>query len=84
MVKVPTESTRIAFKYSLFGALAMAMVMSNIAIADEYAKDSDPKATEDPLEDVNRVTSDVNRSLREAVINPVVDGYQAVTPDPIQ
>jgi len=33
---------------------------------------------------VNRVTSDVNRSLREAVIDPVVDGYQAVTPDPIQ
>lgn len=84
MVKVPTKSTKIAFKYSLFGALAMAMVVSNLAIADERAKDSDPKATEDPLEDVNRITSDVNRSLREAVINPVVDGYQAVTPDPIQ
>lgn len=84
MVKVPTKSTQIAFKYSLFGALAMAMVVSNLAIADEHAKDTDPKATEDPLEDVNRVTSDVNRSLREAVIDPVVDGYQAVTPDPIQ
>lgn len=84
MVKIFTDNTGIAFKYSVFGALAMAMLVSNSAIADERVKDSDPKAAEDPLEDVNRVTSDVNRSLREAVIDPVVDGYQAVTPDPIQ
>lgn len=84
MVKCFTDSTRIVLRCSVFGALAMAMLASNFAIADERVKDSDPKAAEDPLEDVNRVTSDVNRSLREAVIDPVIDGYQAVTPDPIQ
>lgn len=38
----------------------------------------------DPLEHVNRFTSDVNRALRGAVIDPLVDGYQAVTPQPVQ
>lgn len=84
MAKISTENTGCVFRFPFYGAIALAMVVSNLAIADEPVTDKTPKATEDPLEDVNRVTSDVNRSLREAVIDPVVDGYQAVTPDPIQ
>ncbi|MEK9753437.1 MAG: VacJ family lipoprotein [Rhodospirillaceae bacterium] len=42
-----------------------------------------PKA-EDPLEGVNRFTSEFNRVLRDAVIDPLVDGYQAVTPQFLQ
>ena len=83
-MNVLTGNTEIVFRASVFGALAMAMVVSNVAHADGLVKDSEPKALEDPLEGVNRVTSDVNRGLREAIIDPVVDGYQAVTPDPIQ
>ena len=40
--------------------------------------------TKDPLEPINRVTSEFNRFLRGLVIDPVVDGYQAVTPEPVQ
>lgn len=40
--------------------------------------------TNDPLEQINRFTSGFNAILRGAVIDPLVDGYQAVTPDPLQ
>ncbi|MEX0695831.1 MAG: VacJ family lipoprotein [Rhodospirillales bacterium] len=39
---------------------------------------------DDPLEGVNRFTAGFNRALRDAVIDPLVDGYQYVTPDPVQ
>ncbi len=39
---------------------------------------------QDPLEQVNRFTSDFNRALREGLIDPLVDGYQYVTPEPMQ
>lgn len=38
----------------------------------------------DPLEGLNRVTSSFNRVLRRFVIDPVIDGYQAITPDEVQ
>ncbi len=47
--------------------------------APEAAKDTD-----DPLESINRVTSGFNAVVREIIIDPLVDGYQAVTPEPIQ
>ena len=56
-MNVLTGNTEIVFRASVFGALAMAMVVSNVAHADGLVKDSEPKALEDPLEGVNRVTS---------------------------
>ena len=38
----------------------------------------------DPLEPINRVTSGFNAVVRDAVLNPLVDGYKAVTPQPVQ
>ncbi len=38
----------------------------------------------DPLEPINRVTSGFNSIVRGLVIDPIVDGYQAVTPEPVQ
>jgi len=38
----------------------------------------------DPLESLNRVTSGFNAIVRGLIIDPLVDGYQAVTPDPVQ
>ena len=38
----------------------------------------------DPLESLNRFTFQLNTLLRKAVIDPVVDIYQAVTPDPLE
>lgn len=38
----------------------------------------------DPLEDLNRITSVFNRMLRGLIIDPIVDTYQAITPDEVQ
>ncbi len=54
------------------------------------AADSKPEPTagesqvNDPLEDLNRVTSGFNRVVRGAIVDPLVDGYQAVTPTFLQ
>ncbi|WNJ98633.1 VacJ family lipoprotein [Thalassospiraceae bacterium LMO-JJ14] len=48
------------------------------------ARQETTEAEKDPFEGVNRVTSGFNRVLRGAVVDPLVDGYQAVTPEPMQ
>ena len=40
--------------------------------------------TFDPLEPVNRKISGFNRFFREAALDPLIDTYQAVTPDPVE
>ena len=61
------------------------------AAADE--KTTPPKAPQaalgepgvnDPLESINRITSGFNAVVRDALLNPLVDGYKAVTPQPVQ
>jgi phospholipid-binding lipoprotein MlaA len=53
-----------------------------LAGAPAYA--SDPVATDDPLESVNRVTSEFNAALRKGILDPLVEGYRAVTPTDLQ
>ena len=48
------------------------------------ATQAQPAATNDPFEGLNRMTSSFNRTLRAWVIDPVVEGYQAVTPEEVQ
>ena len=53
------------------------------------APSPEPQAAEesganDPLEAINRFTSGFNAVFRGAIVDPLVDGYQAVTPDPLQ
>lgn len=50
--------------------------------ADENQKAEDDD--NDPFETLNRFTSGFNRIVRGAILDPLVDGYQAVTPDSIQ
>ena len=60
--------------------------MGSTGVADD-AKPAEPaaQATEsDPLEPINRFTSGFNRAMRGAIIDPLVDGYQYVTPQPVQ
>ncbi|MBO6950159.1 MAG: VacJ family lipoprotein [Rhodospirillales bacterium] len=67
----------------VFGALVS---MGSTGVADD-AKPAEPaaQATEsDPLEPINRFTSGFNRAMRGAIIDPLVDGYQYVTPQPVQ
>ena len=50
----------------------------------QTATEAETRQTSDPLSGLNRVTSGFNRILREWVIDPVVDGYQAITPNEVQ
>ncbi len=82
--------TRIAL--AALGLVATATLMLsalNPAPAEEN-KAADPIAAaavaepNDPLEGLNRITSGFNRILRRFIIDPIVDGYQAITPDEVQ
>lgn len=62
-------------------ALACMVVMASAgAAADEDAASE----RNDPLETLNRFTTGFNSILRGAVLDPVVDFYQFITPDDIQ
>ncbi len=67
-------------------ATALAVLPAGLVKADETTVNAKVSAPEnqDPLEGVNRITSDFNRAFRGAVIDPLVDGYQYVTPEPMQ
>ena len=41
------------------------------------------QTADDPLESINRFTSSFNFMVRGVVIDPLVDGYQAITPVPV-
>lgn len=45
---------------------------------------ADTPAVNDPLEPINRITSGFNAVVRGAILDPLVDGYKAVTPEPVQ
>lgn len=54
------------------------------ATADEQKNDATEQQVNDPFESINRVTSGFNRIFRKVVADPLVSGYQAVTPDPLE
>jgi phospholipid-binding lipoprotein MlaA len=65
---------------------ALALVASILAPAS-FADEQKPgvaKEAEDPLEGLNRFTSGFNRAVRGVLVDPLVDGYQAVTPKFLQ
>ncbi len=72
-------------------AMAAAVVISaHGVVADTATSVIEPvdapeaETVSDPLEPLNRFTSNVNRLLRGAVIDPLIDGYQYVAPDPVE
>lgn len=69
------------------------ILVPSIAAADDATGKPTPSAEttaaeqeedNDPLEPLNRFTFSLNTVLRTVVINPLVDVYQAVTPDPME
>ena len=79
--------------YVLRRALIVAVVSSGACFLDVdavRAGDNTPSAkpadgqSADPLEPMNRFMSGFNRALRDVLIDPMVDGYKAVTPEPVQ
>ena len=69
-------------KLSLLAVGAVVAMMALPVMADE--KPADDAKVDDPLEKLNRITSEFNRVVRGAVVDPLVDGYQAVTPQFLQ
>jgi phospholipid-binding lipoprotein MlaA len=63
-----------------------AMTAGQAVLADEAKPDAQAQTepNKDPLEPVNRFTSGFNRAVRGAILDPLVDGYQYVTPAPVQ
>jgi len=57
---------------------------SEPAAAPPAASSQAPAENPDPLEPVNRFTFKLNKVLRTLVIDPLIDAYQAVTPEPVQ
>jgi phospholipid-binding lipoprotein MlaA len=67
--------------------LATASMAAMLMVTASFAADETPqvgKAAEDPMEGINRITSGFNRVVRGAIVDPLVDGYQAVTPQFLQ
>ncbi len=74
-------------RFWLLAPLMTVVVVASLpSTAQERPPANESKAgeTNDPLEGLNRVTSGFNRMLRQWIIDPLVDGYQAITPDEVQ
>ncbi len=74
-------------KYAALGLLILAASTVVAVAEDAKPASNDAAATaknDDPLESVNRFTSGFNKVLRDALIDPLVDSYQTVTPQPVQ
>lgn len=90
MVELQTISLRL-MGASFASALVLSWVLT-APLADEVTKTKDATAavedseatSSDPLEDINRFTSSFNRVFRDVVVDPVVDGYQYITPPDFQ
>lgn len=85
MATTPTLNTALAAATALILLAGLPGLPPSAAAAED--KNDVPAAvseTYDPLEGLNRITSAFNRLLRRFVIDPVIDGYQAITPDEVQ
>ena len=70
----------------LYAGLGMLLLSQPLSAAENQPTPpvEENKAVDDPLGPINRITSGFNSVVRGAVIDPLVDGYKAVTPAPIQ
>lgn len=66
---------------SVFSALVLSI---GVSAGNGWADEEKAEGTSDPLETLNRFTSGLNTILRKGFIDPAVDLYQYVTPDPIE
>jgi phospholipid-binding lipoprotein MlaA len=70
--------------------LALAVVRPAVALPAEPTdelfaeEDTEPAGFPDPFEDFNRMVFDANRDVEPWVVQPVVDAYDAVTPELVQ
>ena len=71
---------RVSIQSHFRAALAVSVLLGFGAPASA----NDPATANDPLESVNRVTSEFNAILRKGILDPLVEGYRAMTPAEVQ
>lgn len=72
------------FKVLLPAICGLSLAAASPAFAGDDEKTAKNGGTNDPLESLNRITSGFNALFRQAILDPVVDVYQFVTPDPVE
>ena len=65
-------------------AVAAIAFAAGLSATPSIADEEKSEGTTDPLETLNRFTSGFNSFLRKGFVDPAVDLYQYVTPDPIE
>jgi phospholipid-binding lipoprotein MlaA len=74
-----------AIVWTAMTGMALGIILAaSMAHGDETTTGTPAPVDNDPFESVNRVTSDFNRAIRDGIVDPLVDGYQYVTPQPVQ
>jgi phospholipid-binding lipoprotein MlaA len=73
-------------RFGFLGLIAAPLFAISPVLADEKTEDPVVEAENDndPLESLNRFTHGFNQVVRGVILDPLVDGYQAVTPDFLQ
>ena len=71
---------RVPIQSHFRAALAVSVLLGFGASASA----NDPATANDPLESVNRMTSEFNAILRKGILDPLVEGYRAMTPAEVQ
>jgi phospholipid-binding lipoprotein MlaA len=73
-----------SFKVLLPAICGLSLAAASPSFAGDDEKTAGNTGTSDPLESLNRITSGFNALFRQAILDPVVDVYQLVTPDPVE
>ncbi len=79
--RVPLAAALAALTITMSATMSVAPAGAEEDLA---ARTAETGEVDDPLEGLNRVTSAFNRVLRQWIIDPLVDGYQAITPDEVR
>ncbi|MEQ8196345.1 MAG: VacJ family lipoprotein [Rhodospirillales bacterium] len=74
----------LAVAFALMLTPAMADTGAEQQDADKASKVEEEQTDKDPLEGYNRFMFKFNQFFRETIVDPLVDGYQAITPEPLQ
>lgn len=71
--------------FGLVGTFSLSAQSAFLSEEDLYEEDVlDGTRVSDPLEAINRVTFDINDFVYLNLFEPLANGYQAVTPDPVE
>ncbi|MDP4612043.1 MAG: VacJ family lipoprotein [Opitutales bacterium] len=71
--------------FGLIGSLSLSAESAFLSEEDLYEEDVlNGSGVSDPLESINRVTFDINDFVYLNLLQPIADGYTAITPDPVE